>query len=149
MWFVDNNKNTWHIVIRRYGLKVCDHSPVLHHDVLVRHQAVVAVETPLPPVMWRSLEELQGRSLLEGELAARPAHIVEPRHRLHSLPLCQRDRQTTEEEEEEERRGGMKIRARRGYRGEPELVNQLSLPLCSSHRSTNQTGALKAGLFFY
>lgn len=41
----------------------------------------------------------------------------------------------------------MKIRARRGYRGEPELVNQLSLPLCSSRRSTNQTRALKTGLF--
>ena len=39
----------------------------------------------------------------------------------------------------------MKVRARRGYRGEPGPVNQLSLPLCSSHRSTNQTRALKTG----
>ncbi len=74
------------------------HSPVLHHDVLMRHQAVVAVVPPLPPVMWCTLEELQGRSLLEGELAARPAHVIEPRHRLHSLTLCRGDGERKEEE---------------------------------------------------
>lgn len=65
-----------------------NHSPVLHHDVLVRHQAAAAVVTPLPPVVRRPLEELQRRPLLEGQLAARPAHVVEPRHRLHGLALC-------------------------------------------------------------
>lgn len=68
------------------------YSPVLHRDVLMRHQALVAIVTPLPPVMWCTLVELQRCSLLEGKLAARPAHIVEPRHRLHRLALCRRER---------------------------------------------------------
>lgn len=64
------------------------HSPVLHHDVLMRHQAAAAVQPPLPPVMRRALEQLQRRALLEGQLAAGPAHVVEPGHRLHGLALC-------------------------------------------------------------
>lgn len=37
----------------------------------------------------------------------------------------------------------MKIRARHRTGGEPELVNQRSLRLCSAHRSTSQKRALK------
>lgn len=69
------------------------YSPVLHRDVLMRHQALVAIVTPLPPVMRCTLVELQRCSLLEGKLAARPAHIVEPRHRLHRLALCRGERE--------------------------------------------------------
>jgi len=81
---------------------VCVCVPLLHQDVLVGHQASVPVVTPLPPVMWRPLEELQRRPLLEGELAARPARVVEPRHRLHALALCRGEEEEEEGEEEED-----------------------------------------------
>lgn len=61
---------------------------VLHHDVLVRHQAVDAVVAPLPPVFGSPLVEQQRGALLEGQLAGRATHVVELGDGFNGLALC-------------------------------------------------------------
>lgn len=61
--------------------------PVLDHDVLVGHQSVHAVVPALPPVVGGSLVQHQRGALLEGELAAGPAAVVEASHGLDRVRL--------------------------------------------------------------
>lgn len=60
---------------------------VLDHNVLVGHQSVHSVMPPLPPVIRRSLVEEQRSSLLEGQLAAGPAAVVEAGHGFERVGL--------------------------------------------------------------
>ena len=62
---------------------------VLHHDVLVRYQAVHAVVPALPPVLGGPVVQQEGRALLEGQLAGTAAHVVELGDGLALLQLCE------------------------------------------------------------
>ena len=85
-----------HLLIQLHikALQKCpgwQHSHVLHHDVLVRHQAVDAVVSPLPPVLRGPLVQQQRRPLLEGELAGWAPHVVELGDGFDGLTLCRRE----------------------------------------------------------
>lgn len=64
------------------------YSQVLHHDVLVRDEAVHAVVTPLPPVLRGPQVQQERGSLLEGQLPRTPAHVVELGDGLNLLHFC-------------------------------------------------------------
>lgn len=71
------------------------HLRVLHHDVLVRDEAVDAVVPPLPPVVGGALVEQQRGPLLEGQLPGRPAHVVKPGYGLDGLAFWGREKGKT------------------------------------------------------
>ena len=66
-------------------------SQVLHHDVLVRDEAVHPVVPALPPVLGGPVVQQEGRPLLEGQLAWTAAHVVKLGDGLALLQLCEEE----------------------------------------------------------
>ena len=60
---------------------------VLDHDVLVRHQPLHSVVSPLPPVVRGPLVQEEGGALLERELPIGPPGVVEASHGLDGFGL--------------------------------------------------------------
>lgn len=67
---------SWSLPWEHSGHRGWDHSHVLHHDVLVRHQPVDPVVPAFPPVLGRSVIQQQGGPLLEGQFSGRPPRVV-------------------------------------------------------------------------
>lgn len=61
---------------------------VLHHDVLMRDQAIDAVVPPLPPVLRRSVIEKQRGSFLEGQLPGSASSVIKLSDGLDLFDLC-------------------------------------------------------------